>query len=571
MAKTITHILFVLTMAFAGAFAQEKPTPPKPQPEQRAVPVTFPDTSLKPSARDTAAKPSQSLPKFDLPEYVITGVVPIDLPDVEKQQADEPAPVLELPNPLESPRDRSTVEFAADEKEGFIPARQLVSKGMLQASIGTYLTSAFGLWLSKLDPEFSLQGDLQYGVSSAFVPFSNRSGGQLNVIGGVTLHGLSESYNGGTLRGGLGFGSEVYRFYGSLTPSVTRTVSRFRLSAGADSPRNLVYNYTGTAALAVTGLSDSSSSVTETQFRFGIESNLLVGSFPIDGRLDLAFASVSGSGEATLPYVEASIIAPKHWFKDFFAQGSANLYLTQGMHGQKLVRLYPHVSIGYRIHESSIISLAYTGRVQYNTLAGLVELQPYLSATDTVRQSDLPFDITGSFETNWNESWRTRFSAHYQSVRDYPLLTVGGQKGVWATSYIGTTMVTTFEAELFAKFAANDYLALSAEINSSKNSVRKWEVPYLPDFRLNGAMSFEVLGGLRIVPSVTYVGARVVDLYVASKLKEYFLLGLRGEYLALKSLAVFLDCKNLSDATYEEWSGYRATPFIIAAGLSVRW
>jgi hypothetical protein len=132
-------------------------------------------------------------------------------------------------------------------------------------------------------------------------------------------------------------------------------------------------------------------------------------------------------------------------------------------------------------------------------------------------------------------------------------------------------MVTTFEAELFAKFAANGYLALSAEINSSENSVTKWEVPYLPDFRLNGTMSFEVLRGLRILPSVTYVGQRVVDLRVPSKLKEYFLLGLRGEYLALRSVAVFLDCKNLSDAVYEDWSGYRATPFIIAAGFSVRW
>lgn len=572
MNRRFVHTVVVLLTILVSAYAQEKPTPPsKPQTEPRVVGVTSSDTSSRRSGQDIATRNAQGLPKFDLPEFVITGVATIDLPEIDKQSGDEPVHTLELPNPVEAARDRSTVEFVSEEKEGLSLPNQPMKSGRVQASTGTYFASRFSLWLSKLSPEYRILGDLEYGISKAYLPFTNRSEAQVNVTGDMTLRGPAEWYDRALLRGDLGYGSETYRFYGSPTPSATRTVTQFQLAANLDSPRELLFNYSGNAGLSIAGFSDSSSSVTETQFRLGAESNLLVGAVPIDGRIDLSLASVSGSSGGSLPYLEAAIVMQKLWYRGFFVQASGHFYFTQGMLGQKLARLYPHIVVGYRFLENSVASISYLGRAQFNTLSGLIQFHPYLSATSTVRQSDLPFDLVLVLETNWSELWRTRISARYQTVRDYPLYTQGGQKGIWTMAYFGTTSLATYQAQAFAKFAANSYFTMSLEINSTKNSVTQWKIPYLPDFRLSGGLSVEIGSGLRVLPSITFVDRRVINLYLSNRLKEYFLLGLRGEYSALRSLIVFLDCQNLTDAAYEEWSGYRATPLIIAAGLSVHW
>ena len=575
--RTVLLVFFVM----ACGVAQEKPTPPgKSNPDLRALGVTAPDTLFKSAPRDSTARSTQALPKFDLPEYVITGVASIDLPDVEKQDSDEPLHVAELANPLNALRDRMTDEFVSGEKEGVPIAIGSVSSGRIGASSGTYFNSKFGLWVSRLDPDYFFFGDAHYEVSRAYIPFTNRSGGNINVTGGMTLYEPSERYGGGKLRGDLGYGSEAYRFYGSSSPGVLRTVSRFRLGASLDSPRELLFNYGVGAGLLVTSIGDSAGSVSETQFHFGGESNLLVGSFPLDGRIDLSLASIAGSGSGSLPYLEASLMTPKHWFGGFFVQGSVHLYLTQGMLSQKLARVYPHVAVGFRVMGNSVASASYLGTAQLNTLSALVDSHPYLSAVSTIRQSDLPLNLILALETDWSEVWRTRFSARFQTVHEYPLFTEGGgggplgvpqPQGIWVTSYLGATAIATYEANVFAKFDANSYFTLSLEINSSRNSITQWDVPYLPDLRISAGLSLQVSRGLQVLPSVVYVGRRVPDLYVASKLKEHAQVGFRAEYSALEALGLFLDFQNATDSRYEEWSGYRAAPVVITAGIGYRW
>ena len=583
MTRILRHIV-VLVVVVSCAFAQEKPTPAgKPQPDLRALGVTPPDTLFKAFSRDSAVKATQGLPKFDLPEYVITGAVSIDLPDVEKQDATEPPNVVDLANPLDVVRDRSTVEAQTETKVGTAIEARPVQSGRIMASSGTYFNSKVGLWVSNTLSNYSVHGDAGYGVSKAYIPFTNRSEGHVNVIGGMTLHGPSEWAGGARLMGDLGFASEVYRFYGSQSPAVTRSASRFRIGAAFESPRDELYNYGGQAGMVVTSIGDSSSSNTETQFHLGFGSNILVGSFPLDGRIDFSVASISGSGSAALPYLDVSLVTPRHWFHDFFVSGSLHLFVTQGMLSQKLARLYPNLEMGYKVFENTVLTAAYLGNVQFHTLTSLIEMNPYLSATSTIRQSDIPLNLDLALETDWNAAWRTSFSARFQSVRDYPLLTEGGlgpwitlwgapgHKGIWMTDYLGTTSLMTYQADIFAKFDPNGYFTLSLEINSSKNSNTQWQVPYLPDLRMSGGALLEILRGLSVHPTLAYVGLRVPDLYEPTKLKEHLVLGIRGEYAAFRSLDVFLDIQNLTNTRYDEWNGYRALPFVMTAGIGFRW
>ena len=181
----VPSIVVLLIVVIVSAFSQEKPTPAgKPQPDLKALGVTAPDTLFRTSSRDSAAKASQGLPKFDLPEYVITGAVSIDLPDVEKQDASEPPHIVDLANPLDAARDRSTVEYESGGKEGTAIEARAANSGRIMASSGTYFNSKLGLWVSSMAPTYSVHGDAGYDVSKAYVPYANRSGGHVNVTGG---------------------------------------------------------------------------------------------------------------------------------------------------------------------------------------------------------------------------------------------------------------------------------------------------------------------------------------------------------------------------------------------------
>jgi hypothetical protein len=570
--KQLVHIALVFLVATAVAHTQEKPTPAsRPAVEQRAPGVALPDTISRTVIPEDAAKSAQGLPKFDLPEYVITGVAAIDLPDVSKLEAHEPIHKIDLVDPATVPRDRSTIDFVSEQK-GLVPTISTpASSGRLFARSGTFLTSRVGLSLNQSGPDHFFVGQAEYSMSKAFVPYANRSDGNLDLFGGTIFRNPNEWYDRGTLSGRLEYGSETYRFYGSRTPSVTRTSSCFRLGVEYASPADLLFTYDTELGLLLNTITDSSSSATEMQFDYRLESNLIIGSVPINGGIDASISSLSGGTSTSLPFVAAALASENHWFGNFSVQGSVHFYLAQGMLGQKVTRVYPNLSVGYRIVPATTLSLAYLGRVQRNTLTGLGLTHPYLSSTSIVRQSDLPLDVIAAVETDWTASTRTRFSVRKQSVRDYPLFTDGSMRGIWTTDYRGTTNVITYEADLFAKFDANSYFALSAEINSSKNSVTQLGVPYLPDFRLRSGAWFEISSGFSVFPTLAYVDKRVPDLFVSSKMKEYLTIGVLAEYALLTSLHVMVDCQNLTNTRYEEWMGYRAVPLTVTAGLSYRW
>jgi outer membrane receptor protein involved in Fe transport len=217
------------------------------------------------------------------------------------------------------------------------------------------------------------------------------------------------------------------------------------------------------------------------------------------------------------------------------------------------------------------MSLSYMGRVERNTLTSLVVGNPYVSSFATIRHSDIPLDVAAAVETDWNATWRTRFGVRVRNLVEYPLLDEGALAGTWLADYRGTTRVNSFEADLFAKFDANSYFSVSAELLTSKNSLTQERAPYLPGFRLSGGAWFELLPGLGVHPTVVYVGPRRVGLTRAGEVAGFFTSGISAEYEILSRLSATIDCQNILNARYEEWRGYRATPFTLTAGLRFRW
>ncbi|MGH2569292.1 MAG: hypothetical protein ACRDGA_13220, partial [Bacteroidota bacterium] len=199
-----------------------------------------------------------------------------------------------------------------------------------------------------------------------------------------------------------------------------------------------------------------------------------------------------------------------------------------------------------------------------------VRANPYLSAGSAFWHSDVKSRITFAIESDWSSAVKTQLSARHERVDMYALPADPFGTGIWQFAYAGTTFLK-FQAEGFAKLTPNDYVSATAAVNSTKNSISQGAVPYLPEFELGGSYSRAFPFGVALRSRLSYHHQRETDILLSQKLPGFFLLGVRADYELWSSLRVFLDLHNITDKKYEFWKGYQASPFMLTAGVSVRW
>jgi hypothetical protein len=570
----ILNTAVFLSVLLCGLTAQEKPTAPaKPEPGTRRPEVARPRVEARSQQSGGEGRQAAELPKIDLPEFVITGTATIDLPRTEKVQPDSHMGDTPLPlaDPLAAERDRGTVEFAAGGKLDVQAVGPVAQYGKILASIGTHFTPVVSFWIGQRRPEYFYLGDAHYESSKGYAPYTNRSEGAVEAKGGVLIHAPSPWLDQATGTGTAGYGSQTYRFFGSSTPSLTRTISRFALGGELSSSTESPLPYDLGLRFSSDVVADSSADVTDLRFDLTAETSIPLWSTSVLGRIQFTASSLTGSSSASLPFLEVTIGSRRLSWNRFFAQVSASAYLAKGMLDQNLTKVYPNATVGYQFPASTVLSVSYAGGVRYNALADFIRAHPYLSGASLIRHSDVPVDVSGVLETDWDEVWRTRLSARYQSVRDYPLYTEGGMGGIWSTVYQGTSSLMNYQADLFANFDSNSYFALTAAWNVTKNSTTQLKIPYIPEFQITGMYTRTILPGLSVSPWLSFVGRRAADLSGGARLPSYLLTGLKADYSGLGSLHLFVDVQNVTDKKYEEWRGYRAAPFLISVGTSYHW
>ncbi|MBI3788951.1 MAG: hypothetical protein HY276_11945, partial [Ignavibacteriales bacterium] len=509
-----TFLAILWLLSFSVAVAQEKPTPEKPQPEPKRTEVSAPTSDVKQPSAIGKNQNAQALPKIDLPEFVITGVVSIDLPSVEKEAAEERIENTELDlHSIVGVRDRNTVEFLVDEKEGFGNLANAMFSGRILASMGNYFTPKLGLWISRTNPEYQYIGDVQYHLTRGYAPYTNSSGGSIGAKGSMVLHTQSSLLDNARLNGNAGYGMGTYRFYGSPTPSLTRTTSSIVAGAGLSGSSTSPVDYDLEFGFKNFVVTDSSTNATQNRFDMGIESHFPAGSAAIFGRVQFSTVSLSQVQSNSLSYFEMSVGNSPIWWGNFFLQASASLYATQGMQNQQLTRVYPQVSVGFQLLKQTTLLASYRGGVNFTTLDAQIEQSPYLSANAVLMHPDIPVDVTGAVETNWTEYFRTRFSYRHQEIEGDNLLTDVASPGIWNFFYGGRTTIATFQTDMFAQMYPNSYFTATLAVNSTKNSVTQDRVPYKSDLELSAAYSYAFPFGLRIEPRANFVDRRNVDVF----------------------------------------------------------
>ncbi|HTP12499.1 MAG TPA: TonB-dependent receptor [Bacteroidota bacterium] len=564
----LAAVPFSLLLIFFGKMSAQQDSTQKAEPEMRRIeiPVT-PADSTEPSVKS-------KLPKFDLPEYVVTGDASINVPALRKVSASDDADEFSSASLLNPPlvRSRVTSQAPLPVKEATGAEHGSTYTGTASAELGTFFSPQAELWFGRTfgTSEFSLSG--RYARSRGFAPFTDRSGGNLAADGGTTLTSDNPNFDQAKLRGNLEYRSDDYNWYGTSHPSVSRNRANLALSAGLSNWG--VYSIPYAVGLGVNSfqVSDSSANITETTVRADASTRFSLSSIPLSANVRLQRGSIAtGASSTGLTYIDASVSGQRYEWQDWSIQGSLHGYLADGMGGQHLLRLSPHLDGGYRVSQAHTLRASVGSEVEPASLSASVRANRYLSAESQIRYPDDQLDGAFSLESEWSSRVSTKLEVRGRIVADEPLYADTTSRGVWQLAYGGKTSIATISGGIFAKLPANDYFASDFVATFSHNPVTGHAVPYTPGLQLECRYGRQVAEGLRGIVTLTLIHVRSDNVLNVTTLPSILLVGLKGQYRILTQAELILDVENLLNQTYEYWRGYQEYPFVVSAGVSIRW
>jgi hypothetical protein len=555
--------VFQLSSAIAQKGGEEKRLP---ETKHLELPVSVKDST------GTVAK--SSMPKIDLPEFVITGNAVIDLPGIEKQSAAEDTQSSIVASLLNPPLTRfhETAQTAIGRKEEFEGSKVSLYSGKVFASLGTFFSPQAGLWFGQALGDYFYSVDGQYCRTKGFAPFTDRSGGKASLEGNTTLKTYNPYSDQSELHSELVYKSDTYNWYGTRIPSMGRNRTDLTLSADLSNWSFSPVPYEGDLGFESFEVSDSSKTVVETRVNFDGGTRLKIASIPLNVKLKAQLGSVSyGNSSSGLSWFDAMVGSQPYIWKDFSLEGSLHGYLANGMEDQTIVRLYPHLDVAYQLGDQHRLSLAYVPEVEAATLSSKVFDNRYIAATSKIKHTDDQQDATLAIESGWSEGTSTKFAVRVQSILDYPLYADSLSQGVWLLAYGGRTTITSFSGEIFAKLPANDYFAAKFAASLSNNSSTGNAIPYMPVFEVGASYTRQIASQWTGIARLTLLHQRSDNVVKINTLPSILLIGLRFEYQLFQQAMMFLDVQNLLNEQYEYWRGYQESPFVLSAGISLRW
>lgn len=512
------------------------------------------------------APAEKSLPKFELPEYVIIGIASVDLPKLDKIQIEEefaPTHITSSSRKLQRGYDLPLIINQSQANNFFdIPSQY---SGLLRAGIGDYFTPEIELWFGQDLQNINYIVGADYHLTKGYAPYTKQSGGGFQGLVAMPFSSTVSAFDNSLLSGKVGIKSNSYYFYGSSTPDIQRTATEYVLQAGIENTAYKEFPYSLQLAFGALKVTDSSSSATENSINLKAETFFRVYSMPVlYTNLDLLIVS---KGFALF---DLSGGIKNYSYNDVNFKACLHLYLGKGMGNQKLTRLYPQLTVSYQLN-NHYIYLSYKPSIVPLTFSKLLESNKYLSVDAVVKHQDVSNAGEVGVESEWSDIISSRLSFNVQSIKDFAFFSDSLNKGIWSTVYGGKTNFITILAEMVAKFNSNAYFKTSITSRSIGKSYWTKGVPYIPNIEISceGFYRFLKKWGLGIESK--FIGERITDIDGLSKLPSYVMINARIQYSPLDFIKCAVEARNFLGTKYEIWRGYKEFPMTMHLKVQIKW
>lgn len=537
--------------------------------QERPLPQVLPAPS-SPVVTDSLAA---ALPKFDLPEFVITGTASIDL-KVPPKEGRTPI-IREVAVPPASPGKREPEPERLPHRNP-IPASTVVTAPSLRghAAIGSFRFGELSLSGGHRLGDADIFGSGFYAYRGGFKAYTNeqRAGAYVRFNSRVADSSGASAIDIG---GALNASHDRYFFHGSAVPYVRRTIGSYEASArmstdlgvvsiGAPAAQSEVASASAILShltFGVTNVEDSVFVTRENRLNFGASLPLLLFGYRTGASASMYVASHS------LWLFHAGVDADAVAFSRLALRGGISMYLGGDRVVSSLVKVYPQVRFDYTLSNGHTLFTQYKPELRPSSLASVLREYPYLSASTPLRHEDISMSISGGIESFWGDESRTRAYVRYERNSSGFLYSDNTQDEIGTFSYKGANSTYAFVTEGFANLTQNDYFSAIFTVQYAENNATRLKVPYVPLVSATVGWLRKITEQFRM-EAVVNVRSRVnADALGSSTVPPFAIVGVNSEYRFTDVITAFARVENLLNSHYAEWRRYEMPPFTIIGGV----
>lgn len=517
------------------------------------------------------------LPKFDLPEFVITGNEKIDLQIKSKSEGDEDrifVPSKPTPGNRVMGVDGS---FSPKQTKTFTQTPASLN-GKLFAGLGFYLTPQFDGWFGQHDQSNSFVINGYYSSTEGHVTDAGWWKGGFGARGRYVIPESSTVFPFAQLNGDLRYGRESYRAYASLAPTRVRDLSAFDLSLGIGSRYALPYrtlsglDYTATFGMNNFSAKDSGSSSENDLY---LNSSATTRFFDIALRGQAEYRSTSYT--MNIPSLQSG-----QWFI-LKADGLTSLmpslqlvfalqqFLYRGNIGPTSGRLYPQIEFRYYLTEGAVIYAGFEPTVERNTLASIIKQNRYIDFNALVKPSDVTANVLAGMEFTPVDEITAKGKFSYKNINNYPtFLDTNGAK-VWKVIYLSGVRSTKFDVSLLYRINTKQNVTAFFSTQNVKQIDSFGVMPYLPKYSFGAAYHHYFDFGLHVEGLAEYVASRYTNFANTHSNAEYIFTSVKGDIELIERFRGYAEIQNLINQRYYVWNGFRERTVYVAFGVSYNW
>jgi|GEM_PF-4502671 len=514
----------------------------------------------------SAFKPDTSLPKVNIPEFVVTGKVTYELPLANKPSVEFDSTYFQNKQMIGT---GERIHFARTLSDRYLMSTPHQSILFARIGFGHYQSTNYLFAGTSLYQGYRLNGGVSGFYTSGFKPDTSISEKTIE-RNFMFQMGIARDF---LLRPGSNLSSLLsislqpssFYLYGSSHHNLIRRVSSLNVGLSGS-----------------TDLSDNPASMSLSFNRYSIRDSVNVSQYELGlkaeslfdlrgGNLHVSFAFSSGEHDVSsgqgLYLIKAGALYEKK-ISRFSVSMGLNFYQYKDDYSNGVGKLFPDFVAIYKFSDDNDVYLKYYGEVSNNNLSSLITYDRYLNSLTLLKYSEKYFNlIVGS---NWvlNKQFSLVPQANLSLVRYLPtyysdslndnFLHYSSQGSIFSFTFNGKyrTDFFGFDASLIFRLSKADSLD---------------PVPNLPPYELKVSGNYNVTSRFRIYADLTFVSSRYSDITLVRKVSPMSLINGRLSYLfEIKSmpLVVFLDIRNLLNQKYFIWQGYQEFPLTLMLGVS---
>ncbi len=522
-------------------------------------------------------KTDASLPKIDLPEFVITGSETIDLQIKSKSEDDEDR-IFSPAKPTPGERPMNVGEALSPKQIKSFSKTPGALNGKVFAGIGFYQTPQFDGWFGQYDPTSSFVLNGYYSESQGHLNDAGFWRGGFGGRGTYTLPESSSLIPYAQLTAETKYGRESYRSFASRSPYRVRDLSGIEVNGGMGSRYSLPYkalsgfDYSGKLGWSYFSAKDSGSS-SEAEFF-------------INGNATTRFLEMSLRGQVEYRAINYTMDIPGvqtgHWFV-LRADGSQLVipalqlsfvlqqFIYRGNVEAAAGRFYPQIELKYSFTENASIYYGYAPTVERNTLSSIIKQNKYINFDAEIVPSDTRLNLYAGMEYSPVEFMTITVKLSYKHINNYPTFYDKDSAKVWEVLYLPEVRSTKFDVSTVFRLNQKQNVTAYVSLQTVKQKDSSLVLPYIPKFTIGTVYHHFFDFGLHAEAFVEYNSARFTNFMNTHSNAGYLSTGVKADIELFEQFRGFAELNNLVNQHYYVWNGYQERTIFLLLGVSFNW